>query len=89
MVQPRFIEVMQLPRWALIPASAVLAFALLRATHSTWGTIRSDQARLLLPSLPAVPAAQPVVALEYGRLGRMFVRESAAVAPASAASVCA
>ena len=81
MVQSRFIEVMRLPRWALIPASALLAFALLRATHSTWGTIRSDQARLLVPSLPAVLAAKPVVALEYGLLGRMFVRDGAAVAP--------
>ena len=81
MVQLRFIEAMRLPRWALISASTLLALALVKATHSSWGTIRSDQASLLVPSLPVVPAAQPVVALEYGRLGRMFVRESAAVAP--------
>ena len=69
------------PRWILIPAGAVLSFALLRGMHSAWGTVRSDQARLLVPSLPVSPAAQPVVALEYGRLGRLFVREGAAVAP--------
>ena len=81
MVQLRFIEAMRLPRWALISASTLLALALVKATHSSWGTLRSDQASLLVPSLPVVPAAQPVVALEYGRLGRMFVREGAAVAP--------
>ena len=81
MVQQRFIEALRLPRWALIAVSTLLAFAFLRATQGAWGTIRSDQARLLVPSLPVVPAAQPVVALEYGRLGRMFVREGAGVAP--------
>jgi multidrug resistance efflux pump len=86
MVQQRFVKAMRLqarrlPRWAFISASTLLAFAFLRATHSAWGTIRSDQARLLIPSLLVVPAAQPVVALEYGRLGRIFVREGAGVAP--------
>jgi biotin carboxyl carrier protein len=65
----------------LIPASVLVGLALLRWTHSAWGPLRSDQAHLLVPSVPLVPAAQPVIAQEYGRLGRVFVREGTAVAP--------
>lgn len=68
-------------RWALIPAGLLLLLALPRGLASLWGPWRSDDARLLVPSLPVVPSVQAVVALEYGRLGHLFVREGAPVAP--------
>ena len=80
--------VMELPasaskpqRLAFIAAGALLTLALFRIFYSILGPVRTDDARLVVPSQPVVPAAQPIVSQEYGRLGRLFVREGAAVAP--------
>jgi multidrug resistance efflux pump len=68
-------------RLGIVAAGTVVALVLLRMAHSALGTVESDEARLVVPAVPVVPAAQPVVAQEYGRLGRLFVREGTAVAP--------
>ena len=68
-------------RWAFIGAGAVLVLVLMRVLHAVVGTVRIDDARLVVPTVPVTPAAQPIVAQEYGRLGRLYVREGAAVAP--------
>lgn len=66
---------------ALIAVGGLSLLVMLRLMHDVLGTLRTDDARLVVPAVPVVPAAQPVVAQEYGRLGRLFVREGAAVAP--------
>lgn len=81
MIQLRPIAVEEVPRWFWIPASLLVAGLILRVADSAWGTLRSDQAKLLVPSVPVTPLVQAVIAQEYGRLGRLFVREGAAVAP--------
>lgn len=68
-------------RLGIVAAGTVVALVLLRMAHSALGTVESDEARLVVPAVPVVLAAQPVVAQEYGRLGRLFVREGTAVAP--------
>ena len=68
-------------RIGLMVVGAVLVLVGIRITQGVFGTVDTDDARLVVPALPVVPAAQPVVAQEYGRLGRVFVREGMAVAP--------
>lgn len=68
-------------RIGLMVVGAVLVLVGIRITQGVFGTVATDDARLVVPALPVVPAAQPVVAQEYGRLGRVFVREGMAVAP--------
>lgn len=72
---------MRPPRLLGVAVATGLVLALLRLGHTALAVIRSDEARLLVPALPVVPAAQPVVAQEFGRVGQVFVREGMAVAP--------
>ena len=67
-------------RWLLLGSCALLV-ALWRPIQAAIGPIEIEDAQLVIPAVPVVPAAVPVVAQDYGRLGRLFVREGMAVAP--------
>ena len=66
-------------RWLLLGSCAVAV--LWRPIDAAIGPIQIDDAQLVIPAVPVVPAAMPVVAQDYGRMGRLFVREGMAVAP--------
>ncbi|MEB3307479.1 MAG: hypothetical protein VKK98_04925 [Cyanobacteriota bacterium] len=68
-------------RLGMVVAGTVVILVGMRVAHAAIGTLHSDEARLVVPAQPVVPSAQPVVAQEYGRMGRVFVREGTAVAP--------
>ena len=66
-------------RWLLLGSCALIV--LWRPIHAAIGPIQIDDAQLVIPAVPVVPPAMPVVAQDYGRMGRLFVREGMAVAP--------
>lgn len=71
----------RLHRYGLIAGLVVLGGILMRVGHGVMAPVQVDDARLAVPSTPLVPGTELVVAKEYGRLGHVYVREGAAVAP--------
>lgn len=71
----------RLHRFGLIAGSVVLGGILMRVGHGVIAPVQVEDARLAVPSTPLVPGTELVVAKEYGRLGHVYVREGAAVAP--------
>lgn len=70
-----------LHRFGLIAGLVVLGGILMRVGHGVIAPVQVEDARLAVPSTPLVPGTELVVAKEYGRLGHVYVREGAAVAP--------
>jgi multidrug resistance efflux pump len=68
-------------RYGLLAALVVCGGLLIRVAHDFFAPIQIDEARLQIPSQPVTTPTELVVARERGRLGSLFVREGAAVAP--------
>ena len=71
----------RLHRFGLIAGLVVLGGILMRVGHGVIAPVQVEDARLAVPSTPLVPGTELVLAKEYGRLGHVYVREGAAVAP--------
>ena len=71
-------------RYGLIAGMVLVGGLLVRLVHGVVAPVQVDDARLAVPSTPLVPATDLVVAQEHGRLGHVYVREGAAVAPGQA-----
>lgn len=71
----------RLQRYGLIGVTALIGGLMVRVVHELFAPIQINEARLQIPSLPVKASTELVVAQERGRLGELFVREGAAVAP--------
>ena len=71
----------RLQRYGLIGVSVLLGGLIIRGAHDLFSPIQVNEARLQIPSLPVKAPTELVVAQERGRMGELFVREGAAVAP--------
>lgn len=68
-------------RYTLIGGAALSAGLFISLTHSLFSPVKVDEASLISPVTPSAPAMDVLVAREYGRLGQIFIREGASVAP--------
>ena len=74
----------RMQRYGLVAAVLLVGGVLVRLVHGVVAPVHVDDAHLAVPSTPLVPATELVVAQEHGRLGHLYVREGAAVAPGQA-----
>jgi biotin carboxyl carrier protein len=68
-------------RYGLLAVMLVCGGLLIRVGHDFFAPIQIAEARLQIPSQPVTTPTDLVVARERGRVGALFVREGAAVAP--------
>lgn len=71
----------RLQRYGLVAAGLVSGGLLINLTQALFAPVQVDEANLVSPVMPSMPATDVLAAREYGRMGQIFVREGASVAP--------